>query len=762
MIENRPSDTFQPHTLLNNTYRVEGILGRGGTSEVYRARSEISNRVVAIKVLKSEFSGNEDYLLLMKREEEIREIRHDAIVRYSENHRTVDGHVYLVMDFVDGPGLDEKLRSGGLPAEDLMIIGARIADGLYAAHARNIVHRDLSPDNIILRDDKPTEAVIIDFGIAKDSNPGAGTIVGNEFAGKYAYAAPEQLNGTSDARSDIYALGALLLATFRGETPNVGRNPMEVIAKKGEPLDTEGVPEPLKSLIDRMTQPNPDDRFQSVNDLLDEIDPGYQQTVIGARPISVVPRPSADPASLVGIPEAAPEISAKPQKEKGGKGLVIALVLLVVAGGAGGLYLSGALSGEEPVETARPQLPPEETVASAEPEVPPPAAPERAVAEPAEPAPVTSEDENYPPADPYTLIGEHKQGQVTRLIGNAPSVRIRDALMDIVEEKDGVAAIELASGDLIDGWGDEMVSLIQAVSELTEWRFIASGNLARVTGKTSDPKLAERIEAAFSTGEMADGLVGSAQIEITGDVLPRASVQAVIDRFADCGPLFLPQSPALGYGEGADIVVAGTMSSAARRDELAASLQGVAGARPVRVQTSILSTSLCRIDQSLPNVPSAGIEIVYRYGGKDDRNTENTYFVGENPVMDIILPAQITDGYLWASIIDVTGSVYHLLPNERRSDNSVASLRNGIAGPVPLRLTYPVEDATTPDRIAFVVDDSALGTGRLVVFLSSEPVFPTNRPAAEPVDAFADALEAAEAGAAIKTLDSRLLITTRP
>ncbi|MEO0914706.1 MAG: serine/threonine-protein kinase, partial [Pseudomonadota bacterium] len=247
MIESRPSDTFQPDTVLNNTYRIEGILGRGGTSEVYRARSEISHRVVAIKVLRAEFSGNEDYLLLMKREEEIRDIRHDAIVRYSENHRTPEGHVYLIMDFVDGPGLDERLHAGGLPADDLMTICARLADGLYVAHSRNIVHRDLSPDNIILRNGNPTEAVIIDFGIAKDSNPGAGTIVGNEFAGKYAYAAPEQLNGTSDARSDIYSLGALLLATFRGETPNIGRNPMEVIAKKNEPLDTEGVPEPLKS-----------------------------------------------------------------------------------------------------------------------------------------------------------------------------------------------------------------------------------------------------------------------------------------------------------------------------------------------------------------------------------------------------------------------------------------------------------------------------------------------------------------------------------
>lgn len=184
MIESRPGDIFQPGDLLNNTYRIEMLLGRGGTSDVYKARSEISGNLVAIKVLKQELSANEDFQVLMAREENIREIRHDAVVRYSENHRTPDGHIYLLMDYVDGPGLDRKLKQGPMSADDLMIICKRVAQGLQAAHARKIVHRDLSPDNIILRGGDPAEAVIIDFGIAKDTNPGAQTIVGNEFAGE--------------------------------------------------------------------------------------------------------------------------------------------------------------------------------------------------------------------------------------------------------------------------------------------------------------------------------------------------------------------------------------------------------------------------------------------------------------------------------------------------------------------------------------------------------------------------------------------------
>ena len=141
-----------------------------------------------------------------------------------------------------------------------------------ATHARNIVHRDLSPDNIVLRGDDPAEAVIIDFGIAKDASAGARTIVGNDFAGKYEYAAPEQMHGRAEPRSDLYALGASLLAIFRGRVPDMGGSPGEVLRRKEQPLDTAGVPEPLKGLIDTLTQPDPARRPPSAAAAVAEIE----------------------------------------------------------------------------------------------------------------------------------------------------------------------------------------------------------------------------------------------------------------------------------------------------------------------------------------------------------------------------------------------------------------------------------------------------------------------------------------------------------
>ena len=205
MIDPQPSDNFHKGQVLNNTYEIEGVLGRGGTGEVYRAINQITRRVVALKALNRQMSAHADYVELMKREEEMRSISHDAVVRYTDCSRTDDGRVYLVMDYVAGTPLSDWLARGGASARDLVIVGRRVAEGLIATHANGIVHRDLSPDNIILRDGRPEEAVIIDFGIAKDSKAGAQTIIGPHFAGKYAFAAPEQFHGQTDARSDFYA-----------------------------------------------------------------------------------------------------------------------------------------------------------------------------------------------------------------------------------------------------------------------------------------------------------------------------------------------------------------------------------------------------------------------------------------------------------------------------------------------------------------------------------------------------------------------------
>lgn len=722
MLESRPGDLFQPGDLLNNTYRIEGLLGRGGTSHVYKARSEISGNLVALKVLKQELAANEDFTVLMAREENIREIRHAAVVRYSENHRTPDGHIYLLMDYIDGPGLDRRLKQGPMAAEDLLVICRRVAEGLQAAHARNIVHRDLSPDNIILRGGDPAEAVIIDFGIAKDTNPGAQTIVGNEFAGKYSYAAPEQMSGNTDARSDIYSLGALLLANFRGAAPKLGANPMEVVENKQKPLDTSGLPEPLKSLIDRMCAPDPDDRFQSAGEVL-----AFLGSPSGGSGPAAMPEEPAEEATII-VPQAsrpaagaaAPApAAAKPRGTKAGRGgLWAALAVLMLLGGGGAAaYFTGLLDG------------------------------------------LTGP--SYPVARPYSLIAEKPADGPVQIVGNVPSETVRDALLAL----SGDADLTLATGAIADSWGADVLDTVAPLDGLREWRLVISNNKARLTGATDDTNIAEMLNDRFRGG-LPGALEGTAEIRFELPMLPVAEVAAVMDSLADCGPLVREGNGHFdGYAPNDPVLISGRVASTATRLELFDALRALAHERQVVLDVEVLNDSLCVVEQHLPKAPSGGAEVAFAVGGDTvEPNPSGRFFVGENPVIDVVLPEDVTDGFLTVSILDVSGNVFHLLPNISRADHDVASLRGGAAGHVPVRVAYSLEEAAANGGLAFKVDDSTLGKSKVLVLHSSEPLFDGMRPTSESAVGFAEALQASydADSSRIRSLDSRILVTAKP
>jgi eukaryotic-like serine/threonine-protein kinase len=728
MMNSRPSDLFQPGDLLNNTYRIEMLLGRGGTSDVYKARSEISGNLVAIKVLKQELSGNEDFTVLMAREENIREIRHDAVVRYSENHRTPDGHIYLLMDYIDGPGLDQKLKQGPMSAEDLLIICRRVSEGLKAAHTRNIVHRDLSPDNIILRDGDPAQAVIIDFGIAKDTNPGAETIVGNEFAGKYSYAAPEQMAGQTDARADVYALGALLLANFRGAAPSLGDNPMQVVENKQKPLDTSGLPQPFKRVIERMCDPDPNTRLASAADVLSFLDdpdpdPGPDTTPDDLPPTTpwvsedatiIVPK-ATTPKSAAKAPTDKPatETDSPPRRKSPVlAGLAaLALALTVIAGFAIGAF--DTLLGP-----------------------------------------------NYPVAAPFTLIVENPKDGPVRAIGNMPSEDSRDQLADLVEQAD----LTLASGAISDSWGQDVLATIAPLSALTEWRLAVSNNQARVSGLTDDAELAAKINALFKDG-LPGNLDGIAEITYRLPVLPISEVRGLVGGFEECGPLKVkPGSVGGGFGPDDPIEVSGLLAGTETRVRLYDALNTLGGARDIALKTETLNPALCVVERVLPKAPTSNIAVEFRLGGKDTPNPSGRFFVGENPVIDVLLPAEVQTGFLTVSVLDVSGNVFHLLPNISRQDNAVADLRVGRTGPVPVRVAYDLAESAQHGGLAFRVDDSTLGKSRILVLHSSEPLFAGLRPTSESAAGFAEALKESSAkdSGLILSLDSKILLTAEP
>ncbi len=264
-------------------YEILAPLGAGGMGEVYRARDTRLERTVAIKVLPADLSRDST-----RRERFQREAR--AISSLNHPHICTlhdigceGGADFLVMEYLEGETLAERLKKGALPTEQLRRIGTEIADALAKAHRLGIVHRDLKPANIMLT---KSGVKLLDFGLAKpvageDADATAsrpltaeGTIVGT-----LSYMAPEQLEGEeADSRSDIFALGAVFYEMATGRKAFDGKSSASVIAAilTAEPPALRSLqplaPPTLEWLIRRCLAKDPEERWQSVQDLKLELE----------------------------------------------------------------------------------------------------------------------------------------------------------------------------------------------------------------------------------------------------------------------------------------------------------------------------------------------------------------------------------------------------------------------------------------------------------------------------------------------------------
>jgi serine/threonine protein kinase len=326
--------SIRPGMLLGHTYEIEQVLARGGMGEVYRARHAELGSMHAIKVILPELA-NEPRIISLFQEEarKLRRVRNDAVVAYEGLFRDEFGHRYLVMEFVDGPSLAQVLKQRKLEPFEVRMLRDRVALGLGAAHEKGIYHRDISPDNIILVDGRTDLAKIIDFGIAKSTEPGEKTVIGQDFAGKYSYVSPEQLglyDGKIDARSDIYSLGLVLAAAAIGKPLPMGNSPISVIEARRAVPDLGDVPEELRAEIAPLLEPEPAKRPQSMQEL-----PGAAGTAPPAPPQAAL---SLDALGLI-PPSPPPSVAAAAAKtaspRRSGVGVLLAAGLISFAAAAG-------------------------------------------------------------------------------------------------------------------------------------------------------------------------------------------------------------------------------------------------------------------------------------------------------------------------------------------------------------------------------------------------------------------------------------------
>jgi serine/threonine protein kinase len=395
--------------------RIDKLLARGGMAEVYLGSHLTLDRPVAIKLLHSYIE--EEPLLLDRFQREAKVVaglRHSNIVQVFD-FDTIDGHPYIVMEYLKGPTLATYLRNlhhrkKRLPSDQVARLLGELSTALDYAHGQGVIHRDIKPGNIILHNttdnipmDRPLTndvgAVITDFGLVRIMNATSQTVSGT-VSGTPAYMSPEQARGDpTDHRTDIYSLGVVLYEMLAGRVPFEADSTLTILHMQihTPPPPIPGIPAQVQGVMDRALQKNPDDRYQSSRELAIDYYRAIgltrqEENIPEAYPTSTVPmespvevpvsrppepeeteeleelEPSPPPEPLpekvlspktelkkeyVPEPEPAPEPEPKPARRRSGIPVILfSIIGLLVLAAAGYLIFSQFGRPTPPVSTA--------------------------------------------------------------------------------------------------------------------------------------------------------------------------------------------------------------------------------------------------------------------------------------------------------------------------------------------------------------------------------------------------------------------------
>lgn len=267
-------------TIINDHYRIIRPLGAGGMGNVYQVEDQKTKLVFALKIISSSLAQKRP--LAKRFEQEARaagRLTHPNIAAVYDVGEAEDNSPFLIMDYVEGPSLEQKLKKEGyLEVPHAVNISIQVAEALAYAHKQGVVHRDIKPSNILLQGDEHDRVKLVDFGIAKvNEQKGVDatklTQTGELF-GSPLYMSPEQCRGDDvDARSDIYSLGCVMYESLTGRPPFQGENPVRVILKhlseEAKPLPkVVGASAGLKQIVARCLAKNVKERYASADELL--------------------------------------------------------------------------------------------------------------------------------------------------------------------------------------------------------------------------------------------------------------------------------------------------------------------------------------------------------------------------------------------------------------------------------------------------------------------------------------------------------------
>jgi len=338
--------------ILGDRYLIDSVLGKGSMGVVYLAKHQLIDRMIAVKVLRSELAADDDSLLRFQSEvRAASRLHHPNVVSVHDCGVTETGQPYLVMDYVQGNNIADIIKCAGcIEYGRALSIFIQACNGLEHAHRLQIIHRHIKPSNIALIriEEQPELVKVLDFGAAKllsQEEQQLHLTKTGELLGSPHYMSPEQCRGSEiDERSDVYSLGATLYEALIGAPPHQGKNAMEIISRQvsetprsfAEAFPELPIPEIIEAVVFRSLEKERERRFQSMAEMqqalqraLDSIYEGDDATFYGppssaAEPIALNPRESSDSSAEserngAALPVGVQTTTAKADQSGGGK-----------------------------------------------------------------------------------------------------------------------------------------------------------------------------------------------------------------------------------------------------------------------------------------------------------------------------------------------------------------------------------------------------------------------------------------------------------
>jgi predicted Ser/Thr protein kinase len=314
--------------LIGGRYELEELVGKGGMSSVYRARDRLLERTVALKLLHEHYSRDEDYVERFRREARAAaKLSHPNVVTVIDRGQA-DGRQFIVFEYVDGENLKQLVeREGRLPVRTALELGIEIGRALAYAHESGLVHRDVKPQNVLLRNG---EVKVTDFGIARSLDVKSGLTETGTVLGTSDYIAPEQASGRHvGTHSDVYSLGIVIWELLAGSPPYPGESFLAVAMRHvNDPVPSISsvrpeVPPRLETALRRAMAKEPADRFGSMHEFVAEL----QACLEG------LGQPDSERTAIIRAP--APPPRPRPRARRLRRAPLLVLVLGLAAIGAG-------------------------------------------------------------------------------------------------------------------------------------------------------------------------------------------------------------------------------------------------------------------------------------------------------------------------------------------------------------------------------------------------------------------------------------------